>query len=632
MKFIKINFPHIAHLSFNFIDPVYQAMKNKWTIPTYSQTEKEIYKTVKFMKQNNLTFRIERLPLCYMSGFEEFSSDIRRGFFNEIRMISLLKAKGDIQEKELIIEKNTKFYQAKQCKKCKLKLLCPGINPNYVEIHGSNEVFPIFKNPIDIINKIEKTNLKKKSEFEKKIITDLKLFKHAIKIKTNKNNVYDTYSHFLMRSGGIKTEEFIYNSWKQHLKLIKEKKNKDLLSFYIHIPFCESNCNYCCYPSTKLENKKQLNEYYEYLIIQIKKYAKLFKNYKFKTLYIGGGTPSIFSEKQLKNILELIFKNYKFEKYCEKAIELNPKSTTIQKLKILEMFEFNKISIGVQSLSKRILDINERKNQTTTLVNETIQNFKKLDLNYLNVDLLLGLKNDTVKDFLYTFEEICKMGPSNICIYPLKTNDKYIKKNYKTFEKFTEFYYPLFDNVSKQIIPIAKKYNFNEHYKLEKLSYIAPLVFSKTKQKTKQVDFHYTHFNLPPYSNFCLGFYSHSRIINKIDYMLINKNNQDSMFLKGFSTNPKEYIYLTQKLDPNFEKVKFIIKTFYQHWEIPRKLYKEYYGTDIVQDFAYAIKALSHLNILKVHSDKIIFKKMDEKKLYPYLLFFAGRKNVMKKI
>lgn len=632
VMFVKKNFPHITHFSFNFIDPIYKARENPWTIPKFSEAEKYIHEVVAYMKKNNLTFRIEKLPLCYMAGFEEYCSDIRRGVFDENRIMSFLRAKGDVHQDKLIVEKDTKFFYAPQCKICSLKMLCPGINPNYVKVYGYEEVFPVFSNPKKIIEKVRGSKQNLGDDFEKRVLDDLKLFEHAIKVKPNKNNVYDTYSYFLMDSAGVKSEDFIYKAWKAHVERVKQKKAPDLLSFYIHVPYCESNCDYCCYPSTKLKDTKQLEEYLNFLIEKMKKFSPLFKDIKFKTIYIGGGTPSIFSEAQLKRLLEELFTRFEFEKYSEKSIELNPSSTTFEKLKILEEYGFNKISTGVQSLSKNVLDMNKRGYQTKDMVKKAIENFKKVDLNYINVDLLLGLKGDTAEDFIYSFEEICKIGPSNICIYPVKTNDGYISKNYGSFKNFTRFYYPLFDEVAKKIHSIGEKYGYVKHYDIGKLSYVAPLVFSKNDGKRKRIDHSYTHFNLPPFSNFCLGFYSHSRISGVMDYQYVDKNNFDSMFLKNFSTNPKDYVFLTQRLSPKFERVKFIVKKFYVDWEVPREEYKELYKTDIVEDFPYAIKALSLLGIINVTPEKIIFKKMDEKEIYPYLLFFAGRSNVIKKI
>lgn len=632
VRFVKENFSHITHFSFNFIDPIYKAKENPWTIPTFAEAEKYIHEAVDYMKKNNLTFRIEKMPLCYMAGFEEFCSDIRRGVFDENRIMSFLRAKGDVDEDELMVEKDTKFFYAPQCKGCYLNMLCPGINPNYVKVHGYDEVFPVFSNPEKIIEKVRGSKQNLGNDFEKKVLDDFKLFEYAIKVKSNKNNVYDTYSYFLMDPAGVKSEDFIYDAWKTQVEKIKQKKAPDLLSFYIHVPYCESNCDYCCYPSTKLKNKEQLEEYLNFLIEKMKKFSPIFKGMKFKTIYIGGGTPSIFSEEQLSMLLKELFSRFNFQEYSEKSIELNPSTTTFEKLKILERYGFNKISMGVQSLSKNVLSINKRGYQTKDMIKKAIENFKRLDLNYINVDLLLGLKGDTVKDFVYSFEEICKIGPSNICIYPVKTNDWYIRKNYGNFKNFTKFYYPLFDEVAKKIAHIGEKYGYMKHYEINKLSYIAPLVFANKNQLTKRVDYSYTHFNLPPFSNFCLGFYAHSRVVDCIDYLFVNKNNPDSMFLKNFSTKPDDYVYMTYRLSPRFERVKFIVKKFYVDWAVPREEYKEFYNADIVDDFPYAIKALQLLKVIKVTEKKIIFREMDEKKIYPYLLFFVGRRNVLKRI
>lgn len=470
-------------------------------------------------------------------------------------------------------------------------------------------------------------------DLRKRLHKDLELFTYAIQIKDNKNNVYDTYSNYLMKNMGFVDETYIYRSWEKHTEKIRNGEASDLLSFYLHVPFCHSNCTYCCYPSTELKDNKTLERYLEYLIEQFDKYQPLFKGLKFKTLYIGGGTPSIFSEEQLNRLLEKLFEKFSFHEYAELSIELNPVSTTFEKLKILEKFGFNKISIGVQSLSPRVLKIANRSYQTKDLVKNVVDNFKKLDLNFLNVDLLLGLKGDTVEDFKYSFDELCKIRPPHIVIYPVKTNDDYIKRHYGSFEEFERFYYPLFKQVAKEILPIAEKHGFIPKYDTNNLSYVAPLPFSvRELNPPKRVDYSYAHFNLHPYSNFCQGFYSHSRIVDNMDYVLVDKNHPNSMFCKNFSSNPDDYAYMVEKLSKRFERVKFIVKQFYQKWEVSRKEYQELYESDIVEDFPYAIIALTYFGIITVTPDSIVFNEKDETKLYPYLLFFSGEKNVYDKV
>lgn len=631
--FIHANFPHITHFSFNFLDPIYSAKNNLWVIPTFSETQKYIHETVDYLKKNDLTFRIEKLPLCYMTGFEEFSSDIRREIFDENRIMSFLRTKNDNEKSTLNIEKKTQFHNAKACDICRLKELCPGINPNYAALFGDNEIYPIFDDPIKIIDRVKnsKQSLTKKNSIMDEAHSDLKLFEYAINHKSNKNNIYDTYSFFLMDNVGVRDEDYIINHWISHVDEIKKGIAKNLLSFYIHIPFCVSNCAYCVYPSTTIKSENELQNYHNFLINQMEKFAPIFKGVKFKTLYFGGGSPNIFSAEQMDKLFSKLFSLYEFEEYAEKAIEFNPRNTNIEKLKVIEKFEFNKFSIGVQSLSKRVLEINNRAYQTTKMIKDIVDMFNNLNLNYINIDLVIGLKGDTSEDFLSSFEEICKISPTNICIYPIKTNDDYIKKNYGNFDNFEKFYYPLFDKVIEQIIPIIKKYSYVPLFDMDKPSYVRPIIFSRNSGKRKRIDWSYAHFSIYPFSNFCLGYYSHSRVSNVIDYRYVDKNNINSMFLKKFSTNPHDYIYFVDVFSSIFEKVKFITQEFYKHRIIERKKYLEFYSKDILLEFPYAINSLKTLGIISVDDERIIFKEINEKEAYKYLLFFVGKENVLKK-
>jgi coproporphyrinogen III oxidase-like Fe-S oxidoreductase len=613
------------------LDPIYSATKNPWAIPTFAETQRYIHETVDYLKNNDLTFRIEKLPLCYMTGFEEFSSDIRREIFDEKRIMSFLRTKSDKEDSTLHIEKKTQFHNAKQCDICYLKQLCAGINPNYVSVNGDNEVYPIFDDPMLIVNRAKNTKQPsaKKNSIMDSALSDMNLFDYAIRHKSNKNNIYDTYSFFLMNNAGARDEDYIFNHWVYHVDEIKKGLVKNLLSFYVHIPFCVSNCAYCVYPSTTLKSETELEEYLDFLIQKMEKFAPIFKGLKFKTLYFGGGSPNIFSSEQMDKLFSKLFSLYDFEEYAEKAIEFNPRNTDIDKLKVIEKFGFNKLSIGVQSLSKRVLELNERGYQTIGMIKNAVELFNNLNLNYINIDLVIGLKGDTPEDFLSSFENICKIAPTNICIYPLKTNDAYIKKNYGSVDNFEKFYYPLFDEITEKLVSITAKYDYLPIFDMDKPSYVRPIIFSKNSVKRKRIDWSYAHFSIDPFSNFCLGYYSHSRISGVIDYRYSDKSNFDSMFLKKFSTNPDDYTYLVDTFSPIFEKVKFITQEFYKHREIDRKKYIEFYGKDILLDFPYAINALKALGIIKVEDKKIVFKDMHEKEAYPCLLFFVGRENVM---
>lgn len=149
IDFIIANFRYMNHLSFNYIDYVGRALENPWTVPRYSQAERYIHESADHMFQQHISFRLERVPLCYMSGFEHCSTDIRRDVFQEHRSMRFIDDK-------VFTEAKTILHQAPQCRACRLRSLCPGICSRYVDLHGDSEAYPVFHNSQDIICKMKR--------------------------------------------------------------------------------------------------------------------------------------------------------------------------------------------------------------------------------------------------------------------------------------------------------------------------------------------------------------------------------------------------------------------------------------------------------------------------------------------
>ena len=110
----------------------------------------------------------------------------------------------------------------------------------------------------------------------------------------------------------------------------KEKKN---LGIYLHIPFCMKKCHYCDFLSAPAdENTKE--RYIEALKKEIFLYREDLKENIISTIFLGGGTPSLLKEKQIKEILDAIFETYFVQEGAEITIEANPETLTKEKLKI----------------------------------------------------------------------------------------------------------------------------------------------------------------------------------------------------------------------------------------------------------------------------------------------------------
>lgn len=182
---------------------------------------------------------------------------------------------------------------------------------------------------------------------------------------------------------------------------------------YIHIPFCEKKCNYCAFCSFELLKYKE--KYLEALEREIKAY---YKSEPLKTLYFGGGTPSLLDNNDFKNLLS----NFNLTPKTEITLEANPKNLTYEKLKSLRELGFNRISLGVQSFSDETLKLIGR-NHDKKEIYLAIENIKKAGFNNFSLDLIYGLPSQTLADWKNTLLEAIKLKPGHISLYGLKIEE-----------------------------------------------------------------------------------------------------------------------------------------------------------------------------------------------------------------
>lgn len=193
-------------------------------------------------------------------------------------------------------------------------------------------------------------------------------------------------------------------------------KNKEI-GIYVHIPFCKQKCYYCDFVSYC--NKDNLIEYY---IKAVKKEIKL-QNIQapITTIYIGGGTPSYIESKYIKEIIEEI-KKKNVTKRPEITIEVNPGTVTREKLKDYKKSGINRLSIGLQSVQDDILKEIGRIHDFEQFL-ETYEMARNVGFKNINVDLMLGIPNQRIKDLKESLEEVIKLQPEHISVYSLIVED-----------------------------------------------------------------------------------------------------------------------------------------------------------------------------------------------------------------
>lgn len=188
------------------------------------------------------------------------------------------------------------------------------------------------------------------------------------------------------------------------------------LSVYLHIPFCLKKCQYCDFASFTPRGN-QMEEYLEALKNEIELYRPLLSQREIKTVYFGGGTPSLLPSKKLISLLNLILPRGN-EGEVEVTLEANPGTTNLENLQELKEGGFNRISIGIQSFKDEELSFLGRVHSSQE-GEEAFRNVRKAGFKNINLDLIYGIPGQSLGDFLYSLNRAISLNPEHISLYCL---------------------------------------------------------------------------------------------------------------------------------------------------------------------------------------------------------------------
>lgn len=186
------------------------------------------------------------------------------------------------------------------------------------------------------------------------------------------------------------------------------------ISLYIHIPFCKEKCKYCDFYSlpSNILNNKTIKEYLTSIVNELEYYNLLLKNFEIDTIYFGGGTPNSIENYILDDFfysffstLNKINKNHEIDK-SEITVELNPQFISNDQILLIKKYPFNRISLGIQSLTNESLEFLGR----NANLNETIDSIEPILSSFDNVslDFILGLPNSNLEKQLKILKKYIK--------------------------------------------------------------------------------------------------------------------------------------------------------------------------------------------------------------------------------
>ena len=184
-------------------------------------------------------------------------------------------------------------------------------------------------------------------------------------------------------------------------------------SVYIHIPFCSSICTYCAFPKLFYFKKFSMR----YLDSLKKEVETKYKGEEIKTIYIGGGTPSVLDVEELNYLFEILHK-FKKSSNLEFTIECNVNDIDEEKLEIFKKNHVNRISLGVQTFNQKVLKKMNRKHNYK-IVKEKIDLIKKYGIDNINIDLIYAFPETTLENLKEDLTKFFSLPVKHISTYSL---------------------------------------------------------------------------------------------------------------------------------------------------------------------------------------------------------------------
>ena len=354
----------------------------------------------------------------------------------------------------------------------------------------------------------------------------------------------------------------------------------DYQALYIHIPFCVKKCNYCAFNSI-VGTELLMNDYVDVLCKEIKR-GPVSKN--IKTIYIGGGTPTLMKIKQLSKILNVILCNYGLCSNAELTIEANPGTIDEKYLRDLNQLGINRISIGVQTFNDVLLKQIGRIHSKVDAVSAVIS--AKKFFNNVSLDLMYGLPNQTMNTVIDSVNTATNFDVNHISIYGLE------------IEEGTTFY----KMQSQGILTLPTDDESADMYdyittELPRRGFARYEIsnFAKTGFESKH---NLGYWNDVKYLGFGAGAHSYngmerrSNIKNVVDYISGINNGDDVSSLE-------------EVVDRQAAMEEFCFLALRTAYGIDRKKFKTKFGVDIEQIFNNVIQKLYLQRLIDITEDRV---------------------------
>lgn len=221
--------------------------------------------------------------------------------------------------------------------------------------------------------------------------------------------------------------------------------DKKKVSLYIHIPFCPSRCAYCSFHTMIVpENREIVKRYLAALRREMEAMSEEISKLKIDTIYIGGGTPTTLNDVEFEKLFGMMASCFDLSKVREWTVEAGrPDSISMEQLQVLKQWNVSRISINPQTMNEHtLLKINRR--HTVDDIYHAFEMVRSVGFKCINTDLIIGLEDETPKDFQNTLSHVSSLNPENLTIHTLslkrgsKYKDSYVLRQIEDVRQMTD--------------------------------------------------------------------------------------------------------------------------------------------------------------------------------------------------
>jgi coproporphyrinogen III oxidase-like Fe-S oxidoreductase len=201
-----------------------------------------------------------------------------------------------------------------------------------------------------------------------------------------------------------------------------------LTQVYVDFPFCPTICNFCAFYPVLTKDTRQMAAYVESLKKEMSLLERLYfdRGFLVETLELGGGTPTYLPLDLLQDAITAIFERFPIKPDGEHNFETTPEAVVgeagLAKLRFLRDAGFRRVSIGAQSFNDAVLKSSNRSHGSLDIY-KAFENARSLEFRRINLDLLLGLSDQTIEDFVESVEKCIELDTDIVEIYTMRYFD-----------------------------------------------------------------------------------------------------------------------------------------------------------------------------------------------------------------